>query len=251
MSNGIYQAIATAMSEIEPIAKTERNKEQNFQYRGVDAVMDSLSPILVKNKIFIYPEVIGVQRQERQTKSGGTLLYSILTVKYHFAHEDGSELCCVVVGEGMDSGDKASNKAMAIAFKYACLQMFCIPTKDISDPDADTPPPSTPAKPQNPAPLNNAKQPQNAPQNGQNATESERKAKAENAIAEILLAVNPDKFPYFNKTEQKIEKDIFDTSGIADIEKQYFRLKSELEKRVKNYKPIPFGDDGFQDDIPV
>jgi len=151
MSNGIYGAIATAMSEIEPIAKAERNKEQNFQYRGIDSVMNSLSPILVKNKIFIYPEVINVQRQERQTKNGGTLLYSVLTIKYHFTHEDGSELCCVVVGEGMDSGDKASNKAMAIAYKYACLQMFCIPTKDMPDPDGDTPPPSTPLPPSKPA----------------------------------------------------------------------------------------------------
>ena len=47
----------------------------------------------------------------------------------------------------MDSGDKASNKAMSSAFKYACFQTFCIPTEEMKDPDAETPPPSKPAKP--------------------------------------------------------------------------------------------------------
>ena len=47
----------------------------------------------------------------------------------------------------MDSGDKATNKAMSAAFKYACFQTFCIPTEEMKDPDAETPPPSEPAKP--------------------------------------------------------------------------------------------------------
>ena len=37
----------------------------------------------------------------------------------------------------MDSGDKATNKAMSIAFKYACFQVFCIPTEEMVDPDAE------------------------------------------------------------------------------------------------------------------
>ena len=43
----------------------------------------------------------------------------------------------VVIGEGMDSGDKATNKAMAIAYKYACFQTFCIPTEEMKDPDSE------------------------------------------------------------------------------------------------------------------
>ena len=42
-----------------------------------------------------------------------------------------------MIGEGMDSGDKASNKALAVAFKYACFQVFCIPTEEMKDPDAE------------------------------------------------------------------------------------------------------------------
>ena len=47
-------------------------------------------------------------------------------------------MSCVVVGEGMDSGDKASNKAMSVALKYACFQLFMIPTEEMVDPDAET-----------------------------------------------------------------------------------------------------------------
>jgi len=48
-----------------------------------------------------------------------------------------------VYGEGMDSGDKAYNKAMSIGLKYACFQTFMIPTASV-DPDGDTPPPTAP-----------------------------------------------------------------------------------------------------------
>lgn len=38
----------------------------------------------------------------------------------------------------MDSGDKASNKAMSAAYKYAAIQTFCIPTEGDNDADSTT-----------------------------------------------------------------------------------------------------------------
>ena len=80
-------------------------------------------------------------REERVTAKGSALLSAILKVRYHFTAIDGSEVCATVIGEGMDSGDKASNKALAVAYKYACFQVFCIPTEEIkaADPDNYTP----------------------------------------------------------------------------------------------------------------
>lgn len=72
------------------------------------------------------------------------LIYSICKIKFTFYAEDGSHIEAVTVGEGMDSGDKATNKAMAIAFKYACFQVFCIPTEEMKDPDEETPDPVVP-----------------------------------------------------------------------------------------------------------
>ena len=135
----IYEAISKCMEEIGAVGKDAVNKQQGFKYRGIDAVMNAINPALVKNHVFIVPEVLEQQRQERTTNKGTVLIYSICRIRYTFFAEDGSSIEAVTVGEGMDSGDKATNKAMAIAFKYACFQVFCIPTEEMKDPDADTP----------------------------------------------------------------------------------------------------------------
>ena len=133
----IYESICAVMSDVGAIGKNTKNIQQGFMFRGIDAVMNALQPAMLKNHIFVVPEVLEQTREERQTAKGGTLLYSILRMKYTFYAEDGSSVSAVVIGEGMDSGDKASNKAMSIAFKYACFQVFCIPTEEMKDPDAE------------------------------------------------------------------------------------------------------------------
>ena len=115
----IYQTVNAVMAEIGAIGKTSKNQQQGFMYRGVDAVMNALGPLFAKHKLFCVPEILEQRREERQTTKGGNLIYSICTVKYTFYAEDGSSVESVVIGEGMDSGDKATNKAMSIAFKYA------------------------------------------------------------------------------------------------------------------------------------
>lgn len=140
----IYQAITDIMSEGYAITKDKRNAQQGFRYRGIDDVLNTFQPLLAKHHVFVVPEVLDQQRQERTTGKGGSLLYSLLRMRYTFYAEDGSSVSAVVVGEGMDSGDKASNKAMSVAMKYAMFQVFCIPTEEMQDPDADTPEPSAP-----------------------------------------------------------------------------------------------------------
>lgn len=139
----IYQSITKIMEEVPSIGKTQRNKTQGFMYRGIDDVMKALQPLLAKNKVFIVPEILEQTREERTTSKGGNLIYSICKIKYKFYAEDGSSVEAITIGEGMDSGDKATNKAMAIAMKYALFQVFCIPTDEIKDPDSETPEQST------------------------------------------------------------------------------------------------------------
>jgi hypothetical protein len=140
----IFETINAVMEEIGAVGKNSRNDKQNYMYRGVDDVMNALNPAFIKHKLFMVPEVVSQKREERQTANGKNTIYSVLSVKYTFYAEDGSSIYTIVPGEGMDSGDKASNKAMSSAFKYACFQVFCIPTEEMQDPDAETPPPSTP-----------------------------------------------------------------------------------------------------------
>lgn len=142
----IYGAICKIIEEMNPISKDKKNQQQGFAYRGIDDVMNTLKPLLAKHKVFVTPEIREQRREERQTSKGGNLIYSICTMKYTFYTDDGSHVSAVVIGEGMDSGDKATNKAMSIAFKYACFQVFCIPTDEMKDPDAETPDESKPVK---------------------------------------------------------------------------------------------------------
>jgi hypothetical protein len=142
----IYESIISIMQESYAIAKDKKNQQQGFKYRGIDDVMNTFQPLLSKHKVFVVPEVLERHREERTGKTGGNLIYSVLTIRYTFYAEDGSSVSAVVIGEGMDSGDKASNKALAIGMKYAMFQVFCIPTEEMIDPDATTPEPSVPKK---------------------------------------------------------------------------------------------------------
>lgn len=134
----IYETITKVMGEIGAVGKNSKNTTQGFMFRGIDAVMNAINPALVKYKLFIVPEILEQSREERQSTKGGTLIYSICKVKYTFYAEDGTNISSVVIGEGMDSGDKATNKAMSIAFKYARFQVFCIPTEEMADPDKES-----------------------------------------------------------------------------------------------------------------
>ena len=64
----IYEAISRCMEEIGAVGKDAVNKQQGFKYRGIDAVMNAINPALVKNHVFIVPEVLEQQRQERTTR---------------------------------------------------------------------------------------------------------------------------------------------------------------------------------------
>lgn len=153
---GIYQAMAAILAEIPSIGKDNRNKDQGFQYRGIDDVYNALHPLLARHKVFMAPTVLSRTSEDRATKNGGALQCVTLSVEYRFFHADGSSISCTVMGEGRDTSDKATNKAMAAAHKYALLQTFCIPTEDIGqdDPDAETPEPVQPKRDARPQVMN-------------------------------------------------------------------------------------------------
>lgn len=137
----ITKSLCAITAEIGSIAKSKKNQQQGYSFRGVDDLMNSLHPLFAKYGVIMVPEVLESTREERVTAKGSALISAILRVKYHLTAMDGSEICATVIGEGMDTADKASNKALAVAYKYACFQIFCIPTEEIgnADPDNYTP----------------------------------------------------------------------------------------------------------------
>ena len=210
----IYKAIIGVMAEINAIGKDRKNQQQGFAYRGIDDVMNELHAALTKNKVFVVPEVLYEERSTGKTRSGGDLFYTRLKIRFTFYTDDGSSVSAVVIGEAMDSGDKASNKALSIGLKYAMLQVFCIPTEDEKDPDAQSPQPQ--AGSMKPAP----KKPQPA----------KWTAEEEKQLAEIFAATYPeDGSLVFSNNAIKFFNDLrpnFPPSVIID------KARAERDKRL-------------------
>lgn len=137
MSN-IFQAMCSIQKEIKYIKKNKENVQQKFLFRGIDDVYNELHDLFSKHEVISIPEVLDDRTEERESRSGSSLIYRILKVKYTFYASDGSHVSTTVIGEGMDSGDKATNKAMSIAHKYALLQIFTVPTESMDDPDKES-----------------------------------------------------------------------------------------------------------------
>lgn len=140
---GVYAAICAVQAELATsgIAKDRKNVQQGYAFRGIDDVFNALAPLLSKHKLCILPRYLSRTTTERVTKAG-TVLYSVVVeAEIDFVSvADGSRHSVRIYGEAMDSADKATNKAMSAAYKYAALQVFAIPTESDHDADAATPP---------------------------------------------------------------------------------------------------------------
>lgn len=132
MTHKVYEAINNVSEDLskEGIGKDRKNQSQSYNFRGIDDIYNALAPLLAKHKLCILPDVMNRTLQEKTTKSGGILFFTTVQVKFSFVSaEDGSRHEVITFGEAMDSGDKSTNKAMSAAYKYACMQAFCIPTE--------------------------------------------------------------------------------------------------------------------------
>lgn len=132
----VYKAIndVQAALAVTGITKDRKNQQQNYTFRGIDDVYNALAPLLAKHGLCILPRVLSRDCIERQTAKGGTLFYVTVEAEFDFVSaEDGSKHTVKTFGEAMDSADKATNKAMSAAYKYAAFQAFAIPTEGDND----------------------------------------------------------------------------------------------------------------------
>lgn len=211
----IYAALNAIMSEVEAVPKGQQNKQQGYAYRGVDDFFAALHPLLAKHKVFVTKKVLGHNREEKETKSGTSLNYSIMEVEFTYHAEDGSFVTDMTVGEAMDSGDKASNKAMSSAFKYSLMQVFAIPTKEEKDTEAQS---------------HEVK-----PKKAFTASEDQK-----DLIVKLMKShvFTPEDKKWVNQKwkEAKSNQDISDIIDWAQKEiKERKKVEAELEKEAENY----------------
>ena len=139
--NTVYDCIVEVAAELgtKGLSKARKNEQQGYKFRGIDDVLNALSPLLAKHRLVILPRVLERTVVERATKNGGVLFFVTVQVAFDFVSAaDKSTHTVVTYGEAMDTADKATNKAMSAAYKYATIQAFCIPTEGDNDADAVT-----------------------------------------------------------------------------------------------------------------
>ncbi len=139
----VYKAINAVQAELAKrgIAKGRRNEQgAGYNFRGIDDVYNAIAPLLAAHGLCILPRILTRNCVERQTKNGGAIFYVTVEAEFDFVcAEDGSKHTVRTFGEAMDTSDKATNKAMSAAYKYAAFQAFAIPTEGDNDADAHTP----------------------------------------------------------------------------------------------------------------
>jgi hypothetical protein len=106
----------------------------SFAFRGIDDLYNTLCGIEAEENLIVYPR-ISAERTEYQTNDKGKLQTHVhLTMELKFVSAvDGSFEMASAIGEGIDSGDKASGKAQSNAMKFAHLEVYKIPTEGLSD----------------------------------------------------------------------------------------------------------------------
>lgn len=134
----IHEALAAVMADVQAVKKADRNTHQDFNFRGIDAVVNAVGPVLRKHGVVVMPSHVVESHEQVEVGGKRTLMESVhVTVTYTFYGPEGDSLSCEVAGAAMDSGDKATPKAMSVAFRTALLQALALPT-DEPDPDSET-----------------------------------------------------------------------------------------------------------------
>lgn len=133
----VQQAWAAVMAEVRALGKDQVNTHQRFNFRGVDDVMNAVGPALRKHGVAVVPTQVDLRTRDAQTSNGKPAHESMVVVSYTIYGPAGDSMPGAAAGESLDSGDKATPKAMSVAFRTFLLQALCLPTND-TDPDAET-----------------------------------------------------------------------------------------------------------------
>lgn len=133
----IFEALSAVMGDINHVGKEGWNDHQKFNFRGIDAVVNAVGPALRKHHVIVVPSLVSVDYQSVQTTNAKAATACRVVVQYKFHGPAGDCIETSVAGEAWDSSDKATSKAMSVAFRTALLQSLALPT-DEPDPDAST-----------------------------------------------------------------------------------------------------------------
>lgn len=131
--------LQAVMAELRPVGKDSKSEGGfTFKYRGIDAVINEVSPLFAKQGIIVSKSYSSSSYTSMTSSKGSELHRCSVNVvfRYASAHDVTDFIEDTVVAEAMDSGDKATAKAMSVALRTSLIQVLLIPTGE-ADPDAD------------------------------------------------------------------------------------------------------------------
>ena len=124
----IYEKIAAIMQDVQYLAKDDHVKFGQTSYKALseEKVTSIMRAELMKYKLVVFPI------EQNASRSGNI---SHVDVKYRMVNVENPEEYIEIAsaGDGADTQDKGSGKAMTYAFKYMWLRTFALPTGE--DPD--------------------------------------------------------------------------------------------------------------------
>jgi hypothetical protein len=196
----IVEALSAVMEDVGAVRKGERNSQQGFNFRGIDAVVKAVYPALLRHKVIVTPSLLSYVYESVEVGAKRTPMgHARVTVEYRFTGPEGDSVVAAVAAEAMDSGDKATAKAMSVAMRTALLQALCLPT-DEPDPDATSYERAPREAPKRAATQRDEPQPEPEPttQGDEGLMATIRAAKTRDALTALVdtIAAQADPGPY-------------------------------------------------------
>jgi hypothetical protein len=136
----IYGKLLAVKRDLGYVAKDQKNSGQGWMFRGIDQFLNAIKPLLDTHGVGISTKVVqNAEEYKLNEKTGKYAKNTRLIMEYIFFAEDGSTVSCQMPAEGVDPGDKGTNKALSAALKYCLIQTFAVPTKDTAEADSENP----------------------------------------------------------------------------------------------------------------
>ena len=128
MDMNIYEKMSAIMQDVQYLTKDDQVKFGTTNYKALseEKVTGIMRAELIKHKLVIYPIQQSASRIGQITHVD--VMYRLVNVENPEEYID-----IASCGDGADSQDKGSGKAMTYAFKYMWLRAFALPTGE--DPD--------------------------------------------------------------------------------------------------------------------
>lgn len=124
----VYQKIAEVMKEVQYLSKDDTVEFKTTKYKGISEEKVTMAV----RKAMLQVGLVIIPVEQIRTKNGQI---TAVDTKYRIQNIDDPNdyIIAVSCGEGADTQDKGTGKAMTYSYKYLLLRTFAIPTGE--DPD--------------------------------------------------------------------------------------------------------------------